>query len=166
LEVPVLRIGLAAVLLSALGVAQTWTGYGQPCGGAQLWVSGSPRLGHTITFNYVGPNSYSYRPAVYATWNMPILMLGTSDRVFGRLQLPLPLPMSTCQLLCAPDVILRPAFGGATFPSSVNVPIPMIASWIGMEVFHQWLLWNHSAGATGNYDSLGSSNAGKAVIGL
>jgi hypothetical protein len=176
-----LRLAVAGVLLSALGLAQaSYTYYGPQCaarGPIGLTVEGLPRLGGDLTTIYTGPHSYmawSNRSGSGESGSQPILLIGVSDRAFGALPLPFMLPWSPygqCQLLASAEIMLPMATDpryNNMYLDRFTLRIPNDARLFGVSFYQQWLTFTRgcvypSPGC--NYD-LSSSNGGKATVGL
>ena len=114
-------------------------------------VAGLPQLGAT------------YAPSVTdALASTPaILISGLSDQVWQGSALPLALPGAPgCALLAAADVTAV-TFTDAAGGASQSVTVPNAQSLIGLQVFHQWAIWDPAA----NGLSIVTSDAGAATIG-
>ncbi|MEC7726374.1 MAG: hypothetical protein VYD05_12720, partial [Planctomycetota bacterium] len=90
-----------------------------------------------------------------------ILISGLSDQVWQGSTLPLSLPGAPgCALLAAADVTavtITDAAGAA----SRSVAVPNAQSLVGLQVFHQWAIWDPAA----NGLSIVTSDGGAATIG-
>lgn len=105
----------------------------------------------------------SYSPAVSdalpATFG--VLVSGLSDQLSGGQPLPIALPGAPgCELLVAADV-LATALTDANGAASSPLTIPNQQSLLGLDIFHQWAIWD----PTVNSLSIVMSNGGVAKIG-
>jgi hypothetical protein len=115
-----------------------------------IGVSGTPQLGTTYQ-----PTLSDAPPSVAA-----LLASGLSNQVYQGLSLPLALPGAPgCDLLVAADVLDLTTTNSTGFASRPMV-VPNQSPLIGLEVYHQWYVWDPAANAFGFI----SSNAGRALI--
>ncbi|MFK7741488.1 MAG: M14 family zinc carboxypeptidase [Planctomycetota bacterium] len=118
----------------------------------------------TPAISFVGtPNlGATYEPAVSDALpvTFAVLASGLDDQIFQGSPLPLALPNAPgCDLLVAADVLdlaITDANGNAQSP----ITVPSTGSLVGLEVFHQWLIWD----PTVNVLNIVSSNAGFATV--
>ncbi len=116
-----------------------------------MGVIGMPRIGQTYN-----PNVSDALPQTFA-----LLVSGLSDQANQGVPLPLPLPNAPgCELLVATDVI-ELATTNANGQANVPISIPNTASLVGLEVFHQWAIWE----PTVNTLNIVVSNGGKVTVG-
>ncbi|MEC9047922.1 MAG: trypsin-like peptidase domain-containing protein [Planctomycetota bacterium] len=117
----------------------------------RMSASGLPQLG--TTYSPVVSDALPATPAV--------LISGMSDVVYQGQLLPLPLPGAPgCDLLVSADVLATTVTSFAGVAQS-SLAIPNQQALIGVEVFHQWAIWDPSV----NGLSIAVSNAGKATVG-
>jgi|GEM_PF-976230 len=114
-------------------------------------VAGLPQLG--TTYSPTVSDALAGTPA--------ILISGLSDQVWQGSPLPLSLPGAPgCDLLVAADtsaVTVTDASGAA----NLNITVPNAQSLIGLQVFHQWAIWDPSV----NNLAIVTSDGGAATIG-
>ena len=112
---------------------------------------GLPQLGASYT-----PSVTDALPSTPA-----ILLSGLSDQLWQGNALPLSLPGAPgCALLVAAEasaVTMTDATGSA----NLSVPVPNAQNLIGLQVFHQWAIWDPSA----NNLAIVTSDGGAATIG-
>ncbi|MFT4516133.1 MAG: hypothetical protein ACI91B_004855, partial [Planctomycetota bacterium] len=117
----------------------------------QISITGLPQLGMTYQ-----PTVDDALPTTFA-----LLLSGLSDQLHLGLPLPLPLPGAQgCDLLVAATVTelaITDASGNASLP----IAIPSSASLVGLDVFHQWAIWD----PTVNSLNIVVSDGGKATLG-
>ncbi len=117
----------------------------------QMSSIGLPQLGMTYQ-----PTVDDALPATFA-----LLLSGLSDQLHLGLPLPLPLPGAPgCDLLVAASVT-ELATTDASGNASLPVAVPAAANLVGLDVFHQWAIWD----PTVNSLKLVVSNGGKATLG-
>lgn len=116
----------------------------------QIGVSGTPQVGTTYQ-----PTLSNAPPSAIA-----LLVSGLSNQVYQGLPLPLALPNAAgCDLLVSADTIdatTTNVAGSASRPITVPNQPPLA----GLEVYHQWYVWDQSANSFGFV----SSNAGRALL--
>ncbi|MGK0433681.1 MAG: hypothetical protein ACJA0V_002831 [Planctomycetota bacterium] len=117
----------------------------------RMSITGMPQLGMTYQ-----PTVDDALPTTFA-----LLLSGLSDQLHLGLPLPLPLPGAPgCDLLVAATVTelaITDASGNASLP----VAVPSSASLVGLDVFHQWAIWE----PTVNSLNIVVSDGGKATLG-
>lgn len=126
-------------------------------------VAGSNFLTPAMGANGLPQLGTSYSPTV--TDALPttfgVLVSGLSDQVSQGLPLPLPLPGAPgCELLVAADV-LEVAITDANGDASSPIAVPNQQNLLGLELFHQWAIWD----PTVNNLNIVMSNGGVAKIG-
>ncbi|MFQ5504611.1 MAG: hypothetical protein ACE5F1_07435 [Planctomycetota bacterium] len=99
-----------------------------------------------------------------AVGNPPaILLIGSSDKFWNRIPLPLDLVgigSKGCNLRISPDVMVGTGTSGAG-NASVSLPIPNNTSWVSLQYFHQHLVVDPAANAGKVVTTIGA----KATIG-
>lgn len=114
-------------------------------------ASGLPQLGTSYS-----PSVSDALPAAFS-----VLVSGLSDQVSGGLPLPIALPGApSCELLVSADVLLL-AVTDAGGLASTPVAVPSNQTLLGLEVFHQWAIYDPSV----NNLAIVMSNGGVAKIG-
>lgn len=117
----------------------------------QIGITGLPQVGTSYQ-----PTLSDALPATFA-----LLISGLSDQLHLGLPLPLPIPGAPgCDLLVAAtvtDLAITDAGGAANLP----MVIPTTPSLVGLNVFHQWAVWEATVNALG----IVVSDGGKVTIG-
>ena len=91
---------------------------------------------------------------------MALLVSGLDDQIFQGLPLPLALPNAPgCNLLVSADV-LQTAGVSASGSAQGAIGVPNNPSFVGLSVFHQWLVWDPGV----NVLSVVASNGGTATV--
>jgi hypothetical protein len=141
-------------LLSGLVTAPSWLVRCQAGASGlvpQMSIIGQPQLGTTYQ-----PSVDDALPATFA-----LLVSGLSDQFQQGLPLPLPLPGALgCELLVAADVT-ELATTDANGHASRAIVVPASGSLVGLDVFHQWAIWD----PTVNSLNIVVSNGGRATVG-
>ena len=115
-----------------------------------IGVSGTPQLGTT------------YQPTLTdaPASAVAIMVSGLSNQVYQGLPLPLALPDApSCDLLVSADLLDATTTNVAGFASR-PIGVPNQPLLVGLEIYHQWYVWDQAANAFGFI----SSNGGRALI--
>ena len=104
--------------------------------------------------------SYDVTVADAAPSSVALLVSGLDDQIFQGLPLPLALPNAPgCELLVSADV-LQTAGVTASGDAQGAIGVPNNPSFVGLSVFHQWLVWDPGV----NLLSVVASNGGTATV--
>ena len=104
--------------------------------------------------------SYDVTVADAAPSSVALLVSGLDDQIFQGLPLPLALPNAPgCDLLVSADV-LQTAGVSASGNAQGAIGVPNNPSFVGLSVFHQWLVWDPGV----NLLSVVASNGGTATV--
>jgi hypothetical protein len=115
-----------------------------------IGVSGTPQLGTTYL-----PTLTSAPPSAVA-----ILASGLSNEFYQGVPLPLALPGApSCDLLVSADTIEATTTSLSGFASR-PIGVPNQPTLAGLEIYHQWYVWDQAANAFGFI----SSNGGRALL--